>query len=685
MEKILDELYRLSSDIHGVLNGIGQFSEELCCSRGKLYTSREEAYAFWNNNQMVLEAYDEDGSSIGSCSKLVNENDSLEMRDCRSPVVDAEIKDFVKRRINRAIVEFYEKRTDDDEFLLFLGFSMNIYYIVGLYSVYGKYDLKEISYAIKDHNIRSYVSLMNDFLYSLIVDMVCENVSSIRFSNLEKYKRIVNEKRGEYIECIELEEVIEEVDHNLAPDICMVIGENNFECDSDEILEKMILEYSEYRFAWVYKCLEAAKGFYQTKGKDISVYQYRSILGTELYYHILGIEKLDSGKIVYKDGTFKTIRPAIFSEFGIGIPVIKPVSEHESRDMLNSWIQEEMNGKERKKVLIEDVRNKTKSVLGVNTPVDIKDNPMSYMVKFFELLENQKEELIDKNNALDKMQKERKNMIAHLAHSWGNECYPEIVKNVADELLRKGNNSLANRLFKAYNSENNLMGEIIFLQAAMEESSDALQKIFKDGFVESGAGKRENKVYHILNQAIEIYIFGLMNDKSEKEKRIVCKNRLCKKMSLSELMADYAKRFEENIGNEVLFLDWFSEKVFPISISLDDVWQEINFGRTEYGKVVFKNIITELFTNVLFHGDDACEIKFYSDAKKMYISVINKIAKDGKKGSEKGLIAMRELVSKLNFGTGISENDGVVWKTISEGKFETQITLDKGLMYIEEW
>lgn len=661
MEKILDNLYRMSSCIYGVLNCLGKFSEDLFYCMGKVCTSREEAEAIWNDGLVSI----------------------FEIKDCRSTEVDYEMKKFVEKKIRAEIIDFYNNRTSDDEFLLFLGFSINIYYIVGLYSISGKYDLSDIEGMIEDENVIRYANLLNEYIYSLIVKMIFDNISVIDFENVEKFQKLFDVSRGKEIDVNTLEKIINEADHNYIPDIRRLIYENDFEKNPEYILEEMISENSNYRFAWIYKCFEAGIRFYKTKGADISVYQYREKIGAELYYHILGIEgeELDGGKWEVKNGKIETIRPAVFSEFGIGIPKIKTVSSENISDSLPSLLE----GKKRSKILNESIRQGTSAALRINAVVGTSANPFEYTRKLFEMLEEQKNELRDKNLALVKMQDERKNMIAHLAHSWGNECYPEIVKNVADELLKKGANSLANRLFKAYNSENNLMSEIIFLQAAMEESSDALQKIFKNGFVESGGGNVENKVYSVLEEGIEIYVFGLMNDNSGKEKRAICKRKLCKKMEILELMEDYVKRFEEEQRGKSSFLDWFSKKVFPVKISLDNVWKDINFGRTEFGKVVIKNIITELFTNVLFHGDDECKMDFYSDLTRMYIKVTNKIAKVDTKGSGNGLIAMRKLVSKLNFGTDIREDEGVVWKADLNDSFETVITLDKSLMYIEEW
>lgn len=307
---------------------------------------------------------------------------------------------------------------------------------------------------------------------------------------------------------------------------------------------------------------------------------------------------------------------------------------------------------------------------------------ISKMGNFVDKLEQQNADLKKKNTELKKMREQRIKLVNHLAHSWGNECYPEIVKKVADELLKVGNNSLANRLFKAYNSENNLMGQIIFLQAAMDDNPETLKNIFTNSFYISGDGTDEMKIGRLIEDTLEIMIFGLLNDKQEKEKRKKCCEKISIKHSISELAADYAKRFEE-MNQEESFVNWFCNNIFPLNISIDDTWQSVNMGQTEYGKIVLKNIFTELITNVLIHGKEWCEISLKSSVDRMYIEVRNTIESDVSY-TRKGLSSLREIISRLNYDTCVSESEGIVYAEISENEYVTTITFAKELMVVEE-
>lgn len=287
-----------------------------------------------------------------------------------------------------------------------------------------------------------------------------------------------------------------------------------------------------------------------------------------------------------------------------------------------------------------------------------------------------------KNKKLKKIEKQKKKLVNHLAHSWGNECYPEIVKKVADELLKNGKNSLANKLFKAYNSENNLLGEIIFLQAAMDDEPGTLKEIFSNSFYISGNGSKEKKVGYIIEDTLEILIFGLLNDAQIKEKRKKCCNNISTKYSIRELAEDYSKRFEDK-NPSVSFLKWFSDNIMELEIDIDETWRKVNFGKTEYGKIILKNIFSELFTNVILHGGRKCKIALTSSSDKLYIEMKNLIGEEYR-GGQKGLSALKEIISSLNYNTIVSEDESLRYGITDDDMYFTKITFAKELMYIDE-
>ena len=695
MEKVIDKLYKISDEMHTLLNGCGRFNEELFCARGKLFNNENDAEQYFNPNPrpVVFESHDENGNVIGGW-RIQSENECdnvFENVDCRFDSVDKEVKQHIYDSICKDIIDFYNEAYSEDEFLLFFGFSINLYYIVGLYSTYGKFDESRVLKDIDSGDVKEYGRLINDFLHTKMTKGILECIRNVKKNNGDLfYETLTKIMKHESTDINSLSRCVRECDRRYIPEIYKAIMEYDDHFDSEEdfsvlerrILKRMTSEYPMYRFGFVYICLEKGLDFYNSKGKKIDVVEYKEKLGSDLFAHTIGIKDLGSVEFEWVNGKIEKRKNALFSVFGLGLPQIIPRNRIDFfENNIAPMLSEE---DEEKKVSFSEIREETENILGVKTVVYADNNVLQYVGKLFDVVERQRMELEINNKKLEKHNEQRGKMMDHLAHSWGNECYPEIVKSVADELLKSGDKSLANKLFKAYHSEKNLMGEIIFVQAAIDDESETLKEVFRDSFYISCKGKDEWKIKAVIEEALENLFFGLINTNNDDEKRNICRKKLCCKHSLTELADLYARRFDGNDEERAeSFLKWFEKNIFPIEIVLDEVWNNINFGNTEYGKIVIKNIFTELFTNVLFHGDTNCRINLTSSGDRMYIKVANGISEE-KIGRMKGLSSMKEVVAKLNINTVVSEEEGISHGINVKGEYETIVTLAKDLMFIEE-
>lgn len=592
-----------------------------------------------------------------------------EIRDCRFPSVDISIKQFIYNRLCAHVINFYKENDSDDEFLLVLGCTINLYYIVGLYSTYGKFDVDRILKYVNSKEVKEYGNLINEFLYSKMVEGILEIQEDI-VEDCDLYNETINKMLNQIddTDLDNLYKAIKKCDRNYVPDIYMLIRENDFERESEEYLKKMISKNPDFRFGLIYCCIKKGKSFYESKGEDVEVLEYKDKLGNDLFFYVMGMKELKK-------------RSIIFSEFGMGIPKIKTETRREFAREYRSKIKE---CDKKEDVSFEKIRNQVEKNLDINKHAFVEDSPLHYTLKLFDRVEQQKKELELKSRELTRLNEQRKKLIDHLAHSWGNECYPEIVKKVANELLKSGDKILSNKLFKAYNSENNLMGEIIFLQSAMGDD-ETLKENFQSSFYTSNRdGEKKWKIETLIEEALEELVFSLLYYDGYNKKRIICRERMCIKHSLKELIDDYSKRLEVDTVTES-FIDWFTRNIFPIRLKSDECWKEINLGnRILYGKVIIKNFFNELFTNVLFHGGELCEIILDSTDDKMFIKIRNKITNE-ELGQKKGLESMKEVIKKLNYNTSVTEDEGLNYSIKDGNVFETVIVLAKELMFIEKW
>lgn len=691
MDRIVNALYKLSSNMHTILNGMGKIDDKYWVQYGKLVDT--DCAMDVDEHLMYLKSYDSDGQLIGGWSDVAqrgvssddDEDNEPGMLDCRNNNVDAEIKDLIKKNILTNIVEFYNSRKTEDEFLLMLGFSVNLYYIVGLYQEFGKFSLEEVNSIVEAQETLEYAKLINEYIYSRYISGVCERANNMKVENIQLYQDILETRLDKkyMVNISDIYKAVSLIDHKAVPDVYMLLSENDFERDAQKYLEVMIEKYPEFRFGHIYKCLEKGIDFYNSQGENIDVYEYKEKLGAELFWHILGLNsfQLDGVKFKIVNGKVETIQNELFSAYGIGIPCLQTIPRENYLQRLNTSVnsfEENVTGFSYKAI-----RESSEKDLGIHVNVLTDDDSAKYTVKLLEVVEKQKKELKYKNSELERLGAQQRKLMDHVAHSWGNECYPEIVKNVAEELLKKGQRTMANKLFKAYNCENNLMGDIIFLQAAISDDPRNLQNHFTDSFFISGKDKPEYKIKAILDDKLEVLVFSLLNYTGDNKKRTVCRNRLCLKHELNFLQDEYAKRLENNTLEEP-FWDWFCEYMLPIKLEIDDTWESVNTGNTEYGKTVLKSIFNELFTNMLFHGCSDFEVLLTSDQERLYITTRNSVA-DNSKGSGKGLKSLREVITKLNYGTSISEEEGLQYGKKTNSIFETKITFAKELMIKEDW
>lgn len=686
MERIVKALYKLSSDLHGILNGVGNDGNGMFWRFGKLVSCEYNGDEYFQ--KINAKSTDSNGEIIGGWIDECLErdfNNQPGMIDCRNSDVDLKLKILSNERIKINIVEFLESDASEDEVLLMLGAAINLYYVVGLYQTFGKFNLDEIVLKIKDIEAKKYAELINEYVYSRYILGVCQRANNMKLSNAQLDEDILikmcDEKQK--IDISSLYEAVDSKCRNLVPELYMLLIENDFERNAQDLLNRMILEYPEFKFAFVYKCLDKGIDFYNSQGKDIEVYKYKNKLGAELFWHILGLKdmQLDGVQFEHVNGEITTTRNALLSTFGLGIPCLEMINRnaHISQILAIVKNEEQYIPELSNKFLRED----TEKDLGIRNPVCIDDDPAKYTIKLVELIETQNNEIREKNQELAKISEQQRTMMDHLAHSWGNECYPEIVKSVANQLLKDGNKTLATKLFKAYNSENNLMGEIVFLQAAISNNPRTLRNTVEESILVSGKNDAKYKIQTLIEEKLDVLVFSLLNYNGSNDKRLMCQKHLCSKHDLEFLRNEYAKRMEQRFS-ELSFFSWFQQEICPLKIDIDSTWESINIKDTGNGRIVLKNIFSELLTNMFFHGIADYELVLTSDNERLYIITRNKFDK-ASGGSKKGLKALKEVVAKLNYDSVVAEDECMVYKETNNSIFETRIVLSKELLVLEDW
>lgn len=285
-------------------------------------------------------------------------------------------------------------------------------------------------------------------------------------------------------------------------------------------------------------------------------------------------------------------------------------------------------------------------------------------------------ELYKKNNALEKQSRKKREMMDYYAHSWKHISYPQIVKEIAEE-LGNSNRILANRLMKAYNSEKTLQRSIQLLQFISSDSEDRINKEFRNGISRSGKDAENTmNLIDVLCESVDLVIFKLLMVESDDSKSIErCREKWDKKKTLENLRYEYNELFLSKESDSHYILEWVSENLLGIELRVDSNWKNVRFKEDSFAVNQFKEILVEVFTNVLLHGENKMFLSFESDAETMIIKEKNRCC-DSFEGSKSGLSTMKKVLEYINYD---SKFDSLCTKK-NDKEFEMYVRFSKKLL-----
>lgn len=290
-------------------------------------------------------------------------------------------------------------------------------------------------------------------------------------------------------------------------------------------------------------------------------------------------------------------------------------------------------------------------------------------------------ELLQKNKEIEALNEEKIDMMDYYAHSWKHISYPKIVKEVAEALLGKEDDdsiTMANKLLRAYNSEQTLKHGIQLLQYSISADRETVRKEFKKGFLVIDSPKEDGIVgiEHILYESLDMVILRLMMEDIDTSRRMKkCRSKF---ENIDDLREEYTERFlKRNKDNENL-LEWVNENLLTISLEISDEWKAVRLDKESFAAAQMTEIMIELITNILLHGMGDAKIELAGDFQSMSIYETNNCSNRQARKGGKGIKTLSKVIDKINFGSSIRE--GIVYKT-EENQYSVCIKLDRRLVY----
>ncbi len=288
-----------------------------------------------------------------------------------------------------------------------------------------------------------------------------------------------------------------------------------------------------------------------------------------------------------------------------------------------------------------------------------------------------------KEKDIERLMQEKIELMEHYTHNWKHICYPGLVKDVAEMLLKKQDDesiTMANKLFKAYNSEQILNHEIQLLQYSISNNSKEVRNRFKsDVYSIEEEGDFYIGIKDILDSSLDMVVFRILMEEADDSSRI--KNCRAQVKNIEALRESYTDDFIRSSGAKLSIWEWLKEsKMFDITADISDEWNEVKIDINSFAEAQISAIIVEILTNIFLHGCDKAEISFSQTDISMDITAKNlcNAESEGNIGSGKGLSSMKKVVDKINIGSGIK--DGVS-SSVSGNKFTICVRFDKDIIY----
>ena len=181
-----------------------------------------------------------------------------------------------------------------------------------------------------------------------------------------------------------------------------------------------------------------------------------------------------------------------------------------------------------------------------------------------------------------------------------------------------------------------------------------------------------------MEESVDLVLFKVLMEEADGSKKISrCRANLQKQHSLEALREQYIRCYIQGEGRQESVLDWFDANVFPLEVSVDELWQEIRIKEDDFSDFQLSELFVELFTNVLTHGTDWCRISLEGGERSMDICVANAPGEENH-GTRMGLKTLGAIVDKINCGT---ELVGITSGISADNVYGVRIAFDRRIMY----
>ncbi len=296
--------------------------------------------------------------------------------------------------------------------------------------------------------------------------------------------------------------------------------------------------------------------------------------------------------------------------------------------------------------------------------VDGQRNTEDLFIKKMEL-RDVNEQLEKSKMELEKAIESKNALIDHHAHNWKHIVYPKTVKEVAEALYAEGNIEYANRLFKAYNSENILQHDLQLLKLSHASSQTEMQEAFRNDILLSNARSGVG-IKRIIEDSLDTVLFRIiMEDVDESYSLEQVKGSISGFNSIEQLRKSYTESFITQKKQNKSLMEWFNNNIYQFNLEINPFWEDVKIKANSVAYTQLVEICINLIHNAINYGVKSkegflnlkLEFEQVNDINYYTLTTENPVDYNSafSEGSNQGLKSIRDTLEKLN-GTDLQED-----------------------------
>lgn len=299
-------------------------------------------------------------------------------------------------------------------------------------------------------------------------------------------------------------------------------------------------------------------------------------------------------------------------------------------------------------------------------------------------LEQGIEKIGKKNEALEKAQQHKKQIIAEFAHTYGN-MQATTLHDVGELLLRFKNNFVhecGRKILVEYAIKQNLTKEIEILKLQFEERPSELLKKIRGSISNSNGKNVTDLVSDAFQRCFMSILYGeTQGDNSKRELFWGAKDYEEQREALQDAFDQDVLVDEENM------LSWLCRRdIIKLSVDVSENWQALRFEDGEYAALLITNWIAELLTNALKYADKSkpISLSFTQQDGLLLITIQNvkEAAALGLHGNQEGVSSIAASLTRFNQSVGCEVEVSHIINTNTA--YQLTLTLSEKVLFAEQ-